>query len=129
MQDVNNQLFSDSVWNECMLSLGGKEEGDAKERAEATLASLDLLDVRDVHPMALSGGQKQRLAVACTLLSERRLILLDEPTSGLDLDHMGQVASLVRGLSDKGVTVVVVTHDREFLNRCCDSALELTRAG
>lgn len=129
MQDVNNQLFSDSVWNECMLSLGGKEEGDAKERAEATLASLDLLDVRDVHPMALSGGQKQRLAVACTLLSERRLILLDEPTIGLDLDHMGQVASLVRGLSDKGVTVVVVTHDREFLNRCCDSALELTRAG
>ena len=42
---------------------------------------------------------------------------------------MKQVASLVRGLSGNGVTVVVVTHDREFLNRCCDSALELTRAG
>ena len=129
MQDVNNQLFSDSVWNECMLSLGGREEGEAKERAEATLASLGLLGARDVHPMALSGGQKQRLAVACALLSERRLILLDEPTSGLDLDHMKQVASLVRGLSGKGATVVLVTHDREFLNRCCDSALELTRAG
>ena len=69
MQDVNNQLFSDSVWNECMLSLGGREEGEAKERAEATLASLDLLGARGVHPMALSGGQKQRLAVACALLS------------------------------------------------------------
>ena len=129
MQDVNNQLFSDSVWNECMLSLGGREEGEAKERAEATLASLDLLGARGVHPMALSGGQKQRLAVACALLSERRLILLDEPTSGLDLDHMKQVAKLVRDLSAKGATVVLVTHDREFLNRCCDSALELTRAG
>lgn len=129
MQDVNNQLFSDSVWNECMLSLGGREEGEAKERAEATLASLDLLGARGVHPMALSGGQKQRLAVACALLSERRLILLDEPTSGLDLDHMKQVAKLVRDLSAKGATVALVTHDREFLNRCCDSALELTRAG
>ena len=129
MQDVNNQLFSDSVWNECMLSLGGREEGEAKERAEATLASLDLLGARGVHPMALSGGQKQRLAVACALLSERRLILLDEPTSGLDLDRMKLVAKLVRDLSAKGATVVLVTHDREFLNRCCDSALELTRAG
>ena len=127
IQDVNYQLFSDSVWNECMLSLGSRDEGDARERAEATLASLDLLDVRNAHPMALSGGQKQRLAVACSLLSERRLILMDEPTSGLDLDHMKQVARLVRDLSDKRVTVVLVTHDHEFLNRCCDSALDLSR--
>ncbi len=127
MQDVNNQLFSDSVWNECVLSLGGREDAEARSRVEEMLSSLDLADVRGVHPMALSGGQKQRLAVACSLLSERRLILLDEPTSGLDLDHMKQVAGLVRSLADRGVAVALVTHDREFLNRCCDSALELLR--
>ncbi len=125
MQDVNHQLFSDSVWNECLLAVGGKADDETERRICSALSSLGLEDKRGVHPMALSGGQKQRLAVACSLLAERRLILLDEPTSGLDLDHMTEVARLVRGLADKGVCVVLVTHDREFLNLCCDWAIEL----
>lgn len=68
MQDVNHQLFSDSVWGECQMSAP-----DVPEKAiETVLDSLHLLPFRERHPMALSGGQKQRLAVATALLSESR---------------------------------------------------------
>lgn len=54
-------------------------------------------------------------------------MLLDEPTSGLDLDHMAEVARLIKDLAARGTCVVLVTHDREFLNLCCDWVLELRR--
>ena len=78
--------------------------------------------------MALSGGQKQRLAIACALLARKRLLLLDEPTSGLDFDRMVEVARLVRSLARANIAIMLVTHDHEFLNRCCDEALFLERA-
>ena len=117
MQDVNHQLFSDSVWEECQPA--------PKDRAEEVLSALDLLQFKDKHPMALSGGQKQRLAVATALLSDKKLLLFDEPTSGLDYARMEEVARLLRELSGTGRTVLVVTHDREFAQRACDRALEL----
>ena len=84
MQDVNHQLFSDSVWDECELSM---PETRAEE-IEKTLKAFDLLEYKERHPMALSGGQKQRLAVAAAILSGKRLLVFDEPTSGLDYRHM-----------------------------------------
>lgn len=60
MQDVNYQLFSDSVWNECVLALDNCPAG----KIEQILRTFDLLKFKDRHPMALSGGQRQRLAVA-----------------------------------------------------------------
>ena len=79
--------------------------------------------------MALSGGQKQRLAIACALLARKRLLLLlDEPTSGLDFDRMVEVARLVRSLARANIAIMLVTHDHEFLNRCCDETLFLERA-
>lgn len=128
MQDVNHQLFSDSVWNECLLAVGGQDNESTHAQIEATLSKLDLSDKAQVHPMALSGGQKQRLSLACALLSGRKVLLLDEPTSGLDFDHMLEVVSLVRGISETGTAIILVTHDREFLNRCCDSVIELNAA-
>ena len=70
--------------------------------------------------MALSGGQKQRLAIACAVASERDYILFDEPTSGLDYGHMKEIAALMRQLRDLGKTVVIVTHDSEFIEACCE---------
>ena len=128
MQDVNHQLFSDSVLNECLLAAGGRNDGETVARAKEALAALDLSDLLDVHPMALSGGQKQRLAIACALLARKRLLLLDEPTSGLDFDRMVEVARLVRSLARANIAIMLVTHDHEFLNRCCDEALFLERA-
>lgn len=125
MQDVNHQLFSDSVWNECLLAVGGRDDEPTRARIGETLSRLDLSDKAQMHPMALSGGQKQRLSLACALLSNRRVLLLDEPTSGLDFEHMVEVARLVRRLAGAGSAVVLVAHDREFLNRCCDGVIEV----
>lgn len=120
MQDVNHQLFSDSVQNECALAAGAQAE-----RIDEVLAALGLAQLKQRHPLALSGGQKQRLAVACALLAERAVLLLDEPTSGLDLQCMVEVSTLVRSLAERNLCIAVVTHDREFLSRCCDCVYEL----
>lgn len=121
MQDVNHQLFSDSVRGECELSAAGVDAA----RVDEVLAALDLEHLEACHPMALSGGQKQRLAVACALLAGWEVLLLDEPTSGLDFGHMVEVSRLVKGLAERDICIVVVTHDCEFLSRSCDFAYEL----
>ena len=121
MQDVNHQLFSDSVWGECRLAA----EGLSDQRIQEVLDRLHLLAFREKHPMALSGGQKQRLAVATAMLSPKPLLVFDEPTSGLDYARMQEVARCARELADEGRVVLVVTHDREFLQCACDRVLEL----
>ena len=121
MQDVNHQLFSDSVWGECQLAM----EGLSDQRIQEVLERLHLLAFREKHPMALSGGQKQRLAVATAMLSQKPLLVFDEPTSGLDYARMQEVARCARELADEGRVVLVVTHDREFLQCACDRVLEL----
>lgn len=125
MQDVNHQLFGDSVRSECELALGGAASDAAAERIAEVLSALDLESLPTRHPMALSGGQKQRLAVACALLARREVLLLDEPTSGLDFGHMVDVSRLVRRLAERGISIVVVTHDREFISRCCDGVYHM----
>ena len=121
MQAVNHQLFTESVLDEILLSMGTED----KQRAREILKEMDLLPYEDCHPMGLSGGQKQRVAVASAIASERPLILFDEPTSGLDLFHMRQVASVVNQVADTGRTALVVTHDPEFILRCCNYVLHL----
>ena len=64
-------------------------------------------------------------AAKSSVCSERPLILFDEPTSGLDLFHMRQVASVVNQVADTGRTALVVTHDPEFILRCCNYVLHL----
>ena len=79
------------------------------------MEALDLLEFKDRHPVSLSGGQKQRVAVATAIASERSILLFDEPTSGLDYRHMLQVADLFEKLKRQGKTILVVTHDLEFM--------------
>ena len=121
MQDVNHQLFTESLLDEILLSM----RTENKQRAREILKEMDLLSFEDCHPMGLSGGQKQRVAVASAIASERPLILLDEPTSGLDLFHMRQVANVVNQVANAGRTALVVTHDPEFILRCCNYVLHL----
>ena len=119
MQDVNHQLFTESVLDEILLSMRTED----KQRAREILQEMDLLPYEDCHPMGLSGGQKQRVAVASAIASERPMILFDEPTSGLDFDSMTQVAGLIRRLSDMGKVIFIVTHDFEFVCRTCSRVL------
>lgn len=115
MQEVNHQLFSDSVKNECLLA---NEEASEQEIREL-LEKFDLEEYVEYHPMILSGGQRQRLAICQAVMGEKKLLIFDEPTSGLDFRHMCQVEKLMKQLSEEKYIIIVVTHDYEFLNRAC----------
>lgn len=116
MQDVNHQLFAESVLGEVLLGMTGENR---EKRALDILQDLDLDELATEHPLSLSGGQRQRVAVAQALANDRPLIVYDEPTSGLDLAHMQQVADTIRRVRDRGATQVVITHDPEFVLSCC----------
>ena len=80
---------------------------------------------RDTHPSTLSGGQKQRLAIACAIFSGRRILILDEPTSGLDGQNMRLIEERLKSEALNGRTVLVITHDRELIESCCDNVVEV----
>ena len=119
MQDVNHQLFTDSVEAEVLLSM----PEESPETAQALIAELGLSGYEQTHPMALSGGQKQRVAICSALAADALLLLFDEPTSGLDHKHMTTVAALLKSLAEQGRTVIVSTHDPELIALCCDYIL------
>ena len=123
MQDTGNQLFTESVLDEILISLPGGTENE-KEKAVSLLEQLDLGKYLDRHPQSLSGGQKQRLAIACALASGREILLLDEPTSGLDYRHMKETAALLKQLQEMGTTILVVTHDTELIRACCSRSMK-----
>lgn len=75
--------------------------------------------------MSLSGGQKQRVAIAGAIFSGKKMLLFDEPTSGLDFRHMEQVAELMQQLKKQGKTLLVVTHDPEFILKTCDNIIRV----
>ena len=73
----------------------------------------------------MSGGQKQRLAIACAIFSERGILILDEPTSGLDGKNMRLIAEKLKKAAKSGRTVLVITHDTEFIDACCDHVVKI----
>ena len=121
MQEVNHQLFSDSVKNECLLA---NEEASEQEIREL-LEKFDLEEYAEYHPMILSGGQRQRLAICQAVMGEKKLLIFDEPTSGLDFRHMCQVEKLMKRLAEEKYIIIVVTHDYEFLNRTCKGYIRI----
>lgn len=120
MQDVNHQLFTESVREEVEIGMAHSDEIKLRELLE----QLDLLELEERHPMSLSGGQKQRIAIASALLSDRPVLIFDEPTSGLDYRHMKDITSLLR-LASKEKTIFVVTHDMELIESCCTHVLHI----
>lgn len=100
MQDVNYQLFAESVASECTF---GIKRPDAV-LAEKMLEELGLAPFRERHPNTLSGGQKQRLAAAVSMVCGKQLLIFDEPTSGLDYDSMVRLAALICRLADLMLT-------------------------
>lgn len=121
MQDVNYQLFSDSVKEEILLN-----DDDNDDKYLEILKELNLLDLIDRHPMSLSGGQRQRVAIACAINSNKDIIYLDEPTSGLDRFHMEKVGNLLLELKKLNKAVVVITHDEELAANVCDRIVRLS---
>ena len=94
------------------LKIMTKEE--ATKKAIGLLEKIDLVDKKDVYPSTLSGGQKQRIAIVRSLCMNPDVMLFDEPTSALDPEMVGEVLSLMKKLAEKGMTMVVVTHEMGF---------------
>ena len=120
MQDVNYQLFAESVEAECSFGLKTAQA----EAVEAALNALHLTEIRTRHPGSLSGGQKQRVAIAAGQVSAKPLLVFDEPTSGLDYDSMVRVSAVIRSLAAERI-IFVVTHDYEFIHKACTRILHL----
>ncbi|MET0902334.1 MAG: ATP-binding cassette domain-containing protein [Acidimicrobiales bacterium] len=104
----------------------GRHEVD--RLVDETLRDLELADRGHVTVGDLSGGQRKRASIAVELLTRPRIFFLDEPTSGLDPATSADVLRLVRKLADRGVTVVLTTHDPAEID-ICDRVVFLAREG
>ena len=100
-------------------------KAEANKKALEVLEWVGLLDKKDAYPANLSGGQQQRIAIARAVALDPEVILFDEPTSGLDYAHMEKVGELLRQLAEAGSTVLVSTHDPEFIEQCCNYTLRI----
>lgn len=117
MQDSDYQLFTESVEKE--LYLGIRFDSSFRRKGAGLLEHVGLAEVTSRHPASLSGGQKQRLCIAVACMKDAEIICLDEPTSGLDYRNMKRVSVLLQKLSAQGKTVLLTSHDFEFLLSAC----------
>ena len=98
-----------------------KEEAEA--RAIEVLKDMNLLDKADSYPSQLSGGQKQRVSIARALVMDPKILFFDEPTSALDPELTRQVLSVIKALSERDMTMVVVTQEMNFARSISDWAI------
>ena len=119
MQEINNQLFTDSVYDEIRLTSAFKEE----EQLCTCMADMQIDQLKEKNPHSLSGGQKQRVIILSALLSRKKILFLDEPTSGLDYASMKVVAKNIKKFKAEKKLILIISHDMEFLEEVCDRVL------
>ena len=117
MQNPNQMISKTMIFDEVALSLRnmGKSEEEIREKVEETLKVCGLFPFRNWPVSALSFGQKKRVTIASVLVQDPELIILDEPTAGQDFHHYTEIMEFLRGLNEKGVTVVMITHDMHLM--------------
>lgn len=96
---------------------------EALQRARQELVQVGLIDKESLYPAQLSGGQKQRVAIARALAMDPKILLLDEPTSALDPTLIGEVISVIKGLAEKGMTMIMATHQISLIHNLADEIL------
>jgi energy-coupling factor transport system ATP-binding protein len=116
-QNPDHQLFCESVEEEIAFGLRnfGFEESLTKKRVDWALNLLDLTQYRQTSPFLLSGGERKRVALASVLAWDPKTVVLDEPTIGQDHQQKEKLRQFIVQLNSQGKTVVVVTHDVEFV--------------
>lgn len=117
MQNPNQMISKTMIFDEVALGLRnmGKSEEEIREKVEETLEVCGLFPFRNWPVSALSFGQKKRVTIASVLVQDPELIILDEPTAGQDFHHYTEIMEFLRGLNEKGVTVVMITHDMHLM--------------
>lgn len=120
-------LFDRSVLDNVLLPLSivGLPAREAHRRARAALDKVGLLDRERARPIALSGGEQQRLAIARAVVNRPSLLLADEPTANLDSESASRILDIFRSFHQVGVTLVVATHDPQWMARFAPRVLRL----
>ncbi len=119
-QNPDNQFFCETVEKEVSFALRnfGFDEESIRRRVDWALNLLDLSRYRDVSPFMLSGGERKRVALASILVWDPKIIVLDEPTIGQDYSQKERLRQFILQLNMQGKTVIIVTHDVEFVADC-----------
>ncbi|GEN88253.1 amino acid ABC transporter ATP-binding protein [Oceanobacillus sp. FSL W8-0428] len=103
----------------------GLSKKEAEQIGKNLLARVGMTDKEKAYPNRLSGGQKQRVAIARALAMEPEIMLFDEPTSALDPEMVKEVLDVMKGLTETGMTMVIVTHEMNFAKEVADKVLFL----
>lgn len=119
-QEFNFNVF-ETVFNVVVTQAGfyGIDRNIATERAEKYLKELDLWDKKDVQSRMLSGGMKRRLMIARALIHEPEVLILDEPTAGVDIELRRSMWEFIKGLNERGTTIILTTHYLEEAEQLC----------
>ena len=120
-------LFDRSALDNVLLPLqiAGLPRREAIRRASAALDKVGLLAREKARPIALSGGEQQRLAIARAVVNRPTILIADEPTGNLDAESAGEILELFADFNRVGVTVVVATHDQNWIERYHPNVLRL----
>ena len=105
------------------VETGIMTKNEAIKEAKQFLKKIDLIDKKDFYPSQLSGGQKQRIAIIRSLMMKPELMLFDEPTSALDPEMIGEVTNLMREIANEGMTMIVVSHEMNFIKNFCTKVI------
>ena len=108
---------------EALVVVKKMPKDEARRIAEAELTRVGLADRMNYYPHQLSGGQQQRVGIARALAIQPKVILFDEPTSALDPEMIGEVLDVIRSISHKGITLIIVTHEMGFAKDVADRVL------
>jgi len=119
-QNPDHQLFSETVEEEIAFALKnfGFEPSVVENRVTWALELLSLNQYRKTSPFLLSGGERKRVALASVLAWDPKTLILDEPTIGQDHDQKEKLRQFIMQLQTQNKTVVIVTHDVEFVAEC-----------
>lgn len=128
MQNPNQMISKTMIYDEVALSLqkAGLPDAEIRQKVEDTLKICGLYPFRNWPVSALSFGQKKRVTIASVLVQDPELIILDEPTAGQDFKHYTEIMEFLRKLNERGVTVVMITHDMHLMLEYTPRALVLS---
>lgn len=110
---INNMTVMENL-TLAPIKLRLMKRGVAEKRAMELLRHIGLTSKANSYPASLSGGQKQRIAIVRAMMLSPEVLLFDEPTSALDPESIGDVLALIRELADRGMTIIIVTHEMNF---------------